>query len=275
MRDLLESVHPNGIRRVENCLIYVSHMSDRRVLVPPIRLYCDNDNCSQYMFFDEDEHDRHFLLNKLHHYLSYRCRNCKETQKVYSLLVFPEDGSTNYTADVLKVGEAPPFGPHTPSRLSTLLGPDRDLFFKGRRAESQGLGIGAFAYYRRIVENQRDRFLLEIEKVARKTNVPDSSIEAIVRARKENQFSTSVEIIKDAIPPGLLLEGQNPLKLLHSALSEGIHAMTDEDCLQYATSIRVVLAELSERIGITLEDHRGLHEAVTLLSRRSEKRAPN
>ena len=40
-----------------------------------------------------------------------------------------------------------------------LVGPDRDDFLKGRRCENQGLGVGAFIYYRRVVENQKNRIL--------------------------------------------------------------------------------------------------------------------
>jgi len=47
-----------------------------------------------------------------------------------------------------------------------MLGDNRDLFMKGRRCESQSLGIGAFVYYRRVVENQRAAILGQIIKIA-------------------------------------------------------------------------------------------------------------
>jgi hypothetical protein len=65
-----------------------------------------------------------------------------------------------------KYGERPPFGPNTPNRLLSLLGDQKDVFLKGKRCEFQGLGIGAFSYYRRVVENQKSRILDEIIKVA-------------------------------------------------------------------------------------------------------------
>ena len=58
---------------------------------------------------------------------------------------------------------------------------------------------------------------------------------------------------KVAIPESLLINGHNPILLLHNALSEGVHAMTDEQCLELASSIRIVLAELSERISALWE----------------------
>jgi hypothetical protein len=59
--------------------------------------------------------------------------------------------------------------------------------------------------------------------------------------------------------------------LLHSALSEGIHAQTDEECLEIATSIRVVLSELADRISIALKDHAELKQAVSRLLNRNTR----
>ena len=56
----------------------------------------------------------------------------------------------------------PPFGPPTPARVITLIGPDKEYYLKGRRAENQGMGIGAFSYYRRVVENQKNRIIDEV-----------------------------------------------------------------------------------------------------------------
>jgi hypothetical protein len=58
---------------------------------------------------------------------------------------------------------------------------------------------------------------------------------------------------------------RNPLTLLHSALSEGLHAQTDEECLEIATSIRVVMADFAERMGQALKDEAELTSAVSRL----------
>ena len=69
----------------------------------------------------------------------------------------------------LSYGEYPPFGERTPAKVITMIGPDRDLFLNGRRAENHGLGIGASAYYRRVVENQKDRIFDMIIEAAEAT----------------------------------------------------------------------------------------------------------
>src|SRR5262249_3318687 len=158
-----------------------------------------------------------------------------------------------------KFGELPAYGPPTPSRLISLLGPGRELFLKGRRCEIQGLGIGAFVYYRRVVEGQ---ILAEILKVAQTISAPQEAIDALQAAEAENQFSKAMDDVKNAIPQRLLINGQNPLTLSHAALSKGLHTHSDETCLELATDIRLILAELAELLGHALKDERELKEAV-------------
>jgi hypothetical protein len=195
--------------------------------------------------------------------LQYRCRNCEESYKTFSLLYDPMlDGL--YSA-AIKIGEWPPFGPPTPARVITLVGPDKDNFLKGRRCESQGLGIGAFAYYRRVVENQKNRLLSEIIRVCRRTGASAEIIESLEAAKAETQFSKAIDKVKPAVPEVLKIDTHNPLTLLHTALSDGLHDQSEEHCLDLATAIRVVLFELAERIGQALKDEKELRTAVSKL----------
>ena len=61
------------------------------------------------------------------------------------------------------------------------------------------------------------------------------------------------------------MDSQNPLKLLHKALSICVHSESDENCLKIAHSIRMVLIDLSERIKQALSDHAELHSAISNL----------
>lgn len=195
-------------------------------------------------------------------FLRYVCRNCRQRGKTFAVDMY---ASGTGGGIAIKVGEWPPFGPPTPARLISLIGPDRDLFLRGRRGENQGLGIGAFAYYRRVVENQKNRLLDEIIRVSRQLGVKADKIAVLEGAKKETQFGKAVDMVKDAIPESLLIQGHNPLTLLHKALSEGLHAESDEECLAAAKAIRVVLAALAERIGEVLRDDAELKEAVSRL----------
>jgi len=134
------------------------------------------------------------------------------------------------------------------------------------------LGIGAFAYYRRVIENQKDKIFDEIIRVSERLNASKELLDDLAAAKEETQFSKAVEAVKHGIPQVLLLNGQNPLTLLHSALSEGLHAQTDEKCLELATSIRVILTEFVERVATALKDEAELNKAVNrLIQERGQK----
>ena len=90
-------------------------------------------------------------------------------------------------------------------------------------------------------------------------------INTLRAAQQEIQFNKSMKSVKDAIPAALLINGQNPITLLHSALSVGLHTESDEICLQFAHAARLVLIELADRLGQALKDEAELNNAVKLL----------
>lgn len=198
----------------------------------------------------------------------YTCKNCEEAQKIYTLkfIQLSEELKTRFIpGKIMKVGEYPPFGDFIPAKVMMLVGKERDFFLKGRRCENQSLGIGAYAYYRGIVENQKDKLIDEIIKVCKKLGKQEALIAELENAKAEIQFSKAIDSIKEELPTSLYIEDQNPLKLLHKAVSKGIHNMTDEECLQYAESIRIILFELTERINVILKDSKEIHDAISVL----------
>ena len=148
--------------------------------------------------------------------------------------------------------------------MISLVGPDRDLFLKGRRAEIEGLGVGAFSYYRRIIEEQ-NRLLDEIIRVAHHLGVSTEIIIRLEDAQREVQFSKAVENVKDAIPRVLYIKGHNPFTLLHSALSEGLHDTSDEEYLVAANDIRLILVAFAERLTEAMQEQKELDEALSRL----------
>lgn len=241
------------------------------MVLPEIELHCITPQCDGVRFFapkDESYLQPKVLTEK---FITYRCRNCRKMTKTYALWVFLGEDEKN--GEVYKLGEHPSFGPPTPARLISLIGSEKEYFLKGRRAENQGLGIAAFAYYRRGIESQKNRILDEIIKVSEKVSAPKEVLEDLSRAKQETQFSKAVDAVKHGVPQTLLLNGHNPLTLLHSALSEGLHAQTDEQCLELATSIRVVMADLAERLAQALKDEAELNDVLgRLIGTNSSKR---
>ena len=269
LKEFLESVPPSQLRHVTDALKR-DGKGDNWLCIPELELHCDA--CGGVRVFRSESGNLPYVGQRGvvdDVFSRYLCSNCRSERKHYSVAVILTN--TIPEADLYKYGEYPPFGQPTPTRLLRLLGDQRELFLKGRRCEFQGLGIGAFSYYRRVVEHQKASIFDEIIKAAKRLNAAKESLEALAAARDETQFSKSVALVKDAIPPALLVHGHNPLTLLHSALSEGLHDRTDEHCLELAQEIRVVLADLAERISLALKDHAELTAAVTRLLTRERK----
>jgi len=239
-----------------------------QIALEELQLFCKNESCKGIRFFEPTKEKIYPQEGKGELlFLSYQCKNCEDTIKIYPILFHLQDSNK---ATIVKIGEWPSFGTPTPTRLLSLVGSEKDYFLKGRRAENQGLGIGAFAYYRRVVENQKNRIFDEIIKVVELTKSDTSWADALRNAKNETQFTKAVESLKGGIPDSLLIDGHNPLTLLHSALSEGLHAESDEDCLEFANTIRIVLSAFAERIGEILKDQSELKQALSkLLSKKT------
>jgi len=199
--------------------------------------------------------------------VTYRCRNCQISGKVCAVSV----GQIDDKVIAVKFGELPEFATPSTPRLDRLLGEARHLFRKGQACESQGLGIGAFGYYRRVVESQRDAILDETIKAAKAIEAGDELLQRLDLARNEREFTRSIEMAADALPGALLIAGQNPLKILHGALSEGLHDQPDERCLELAESIRVVLVGLSQRTAELVADNAKLRQALGKLNTRAQR----
>ena len=259
----LESGPPGAVRTISN-LFSMAKGIPSNVDTPDIKLYCSTETCNGFRIFTCPSPSTKCLGGNV--FLNYVCRNCKGSSKVYALRVdwikahqFEASGMAE------KYGEIPAFGPPLPSRLISMVGADRKLFLKGWRAELQSLGIGSFAYYRRVVEHQKKHIFEEIHKAAERLGSDRELLSSLTSAKEETQFSKAIDLVKNVLPDGLKVQGQDPLKLLHRALSKGVHNLSDEECLGRAQAIRVILTELVSNIAQVMKDEREVSAAIKKL----------
>jgi len=258
MKEFLETVPPYKEVEIEDINIrdFFGSLSPNK---PDIYIFCEE--CDGERYFDTDSS---CIYNENYQIMTYyySCKNCNSSNKFFTVI-----GKSNSSekGTIRKIGEFPVFGPPTPSKLISLIGPDKDNFLKGRRCENQGLGIGSYAYYRRVVESQKNRIIDKIIKICEQYDNNSEIISQLESAKNETQFSQAVDMIKQNLPSSLLINGHNPLKLLHKALSKGIHELSDEECLSRANSIRIVLTELCQRMNELLKDDKDLKNAIDSL----------
>ncbi len=262
--DLLSKYPPGEVHSITNLGISRSPSSLPILMKPRLKIHCPDSFCNGVRFFDAYQTKRVTLTEKWSRvFLHYSCSNCRSRSKIFAIMARWNDAADE--GEAVKLGEWPPFGPQVSLGTISILGKNKDLFLMGRRAEVQGLGIGAYAYYRRVIESQKDHMIDEIIRVLRKTNSPETQIEKLKSARTEKQFKKAVELISDAIPQALLINGYNPLALLEQAITKGSDARHDNEALKLATSIRIIITELAERLVRALEDQTDLDKAVNYI----------
>lgn len=270
----LEKTPPNHLTQISDLVapefVAGQFVYSSKLNTPTLQLYCTHASCTRSMNFRciaISDDARHLMTdNFASFYITFRCSNCQIHQKVFSLAArISRLGAPR--GECYKYGESPPFGPHVPQKLFKLVGSESETFIKGYRCEAHGLGIGAFTYYRRVVENQKKNIIGEIITVSEKMGVPEDKIKTLREAMEETQFSRALNMAKSVMPESLLIEGHNPMRLLYRALSKGVHELTDEECLVRASSVREVLCELSERLSFLSKNKAELKKAVSTLTR--------
>jgi hypothetical protein len=144
---------------------------------------------------------------------------------------------------ISKVGQHPAPDISIDKRIGKLLGSNVELYKKGRICESQSYGIGAFAYYRRLLEETISALLDEIaDLVAVKDR--DVYMKGLENVGKEKTAENKIAVAKNLLPPNLISGGVNPLATLYDILSVGLHAKSDDDCIGLAVTVRQVFESL-------------------------------
>jgi hypothetical protein len=292
--DFLAAHPPNKERIVSGMGRHMEPLGPNFVLATPnLSLHCRSCGGNR-TFRCEGGHDGQLYYNNWNkRFLTYVCGNCpgeRKTSKTYALAccwkftskpkrparlagrpivesVVPNVKQEDLQ-EALKLGEWPPFGPISPRELLKLVDADRAFFEAGRRAEAEGMGIGAFAYYRRVVENQRKALFDEIISAAERLKVSAEIIDALKQDRDKWQFSQSLKGLKAVMPERLKVHGHSPLALLHQALSHNLHSESDETCLEAAKDIRIVLTDLAEQLDSVLKDQIEVEKTVGRLTRK-------
>ena len=181
----------------------------------------------------------------------YICSSC-ENYEFKFFLEFIKTGKSrsnenNYVGYVWKIGQTPAWEIKIDKNLEKALGDHSDMYKKGLVSESQSYGIGAYAYFRRITENIIDELLNSVASLIGEED-REKYQEALEKVKKTRVTEEKIDLIVDLLPESLQPDGFNPLKSLHSALSDGIHNKSDDDCLEAADTIKEILTYLLEEI---------------------------
>lgn len=171
------------------------------------------------------------------------------------------------TFSLRKIGQFPSIERRPASEVyAYLTQTDRDLYSKALGNLSNGYGIGAYAYFRRIIENEIKRIIadfsqLEIENSDKVKQAWDSYNNG------KYQMSNLIDAISGFLPISLKDMGGNPLKLLYQQASEGIHNFSEEECLEKSQHIDKLLQFVIKRTASLKNEIQDIQSAMKSLSK--------
>jgi hypothetical protein len=237
---------------------------------PPIHMFCPQPCKSEQTFQMTNEYYGTLeapgtpvsgLISKV----IYTCAACGKFQRIFMLYFSP---GCDF---VMKVGQYPPWSIDVDKKVSRMLGDHVEYFRRGLVCKSQGYGLGAVAYYRRIVEKVIDVLLDQITQLIPPED-QDKYKKALDETKKTIVTQDKIELVKDMLPAILRPSGMNPLGILYQALSEGLHDKDEDECLVIADSIKGSLVFLVNQVLAAQEQGRTFTDGMKkLLDKKSKK----
>jgi hypothetical protein len=146
-----------------------------------------------------------------------------------------------------KVGQFPAYDIGLNENLKKYLNEEDQINYrKALTCLSISYGIGSFAYFRRIIENEIKRIIKDISEL----EFDDVQIvrDAYTTFSKDFQMAKLIDTLNKHIPSSLKDLGDNPIRLLYEQLSGGIHEFTEEECIEKAQSIDILLNYVIKKV---------------------------
>jgi len=225
---------------------------------PAISLFCHECNGSQTFNMNNDYYDDFTYGGQCSGLIiraEYICMHCQNVTRHFFIKISDDKKW------IMKVGQFPAWEIRGNIDIENMLQNYKDYYKKGLVCESQGYGIGAFGYYRRIVEEIIDQLLDEISTLLAGEELIKYT-EALEKTKKTTVAQEKIELVKELLPQILRPDNMNPLQILHSALSEGLHARSDEECLEYADQCRKIIIFLVVQVRISKNSAKEFKESM-------------
>ena len=173
-------------------------------------------------------------------HLEFTCVSCKKSKRKYHV----EQIIDGETIRLQKYGELPKKQLERNPVLQRFLKDDLENYEKAVICLSHEYGVAAFAYFRRIVENNIDKLLDLVQEDAQSSSANTEANSELVELKKNPPMSKKIEFANRALPEHLNPDGLNPLGRLYQVLSEAVHNFSEEECLNKAKITSECLAYL-------------------------------
>lgn len=177
-----------------------------------------------------------------------RCTGCGREQAHEFVCWVEVDAEKKWAR---KVGQVPPWTKRIDKTFAKALGNDAELYRRALDCISRAYGLGACAYLRRVVEHQIDPILRLILQVSEAAGADESELNEVRRTIEGKNFDEKAKLAYRVAPSSLIVEGTNPIKIIYSHFSAGVHTLDEEAALhvaaEIATALEYVVIELNRQ----------------------------
>jgi hypothetical protein len=207
-------------------------------------------------------------LGNLAHVI-YHCANCKNSSVTFIIL-------TNLisTAElaIQKVGQFPPQEVIPSKAVKKALGDRLSLYVKGMTCRQHSFGIGAHAYFRRLIEETTGDMLDALADALRELGVDPTALKKVEQAKQAQPFDEKVRLAAEVFPEHLRPGGQNPFGLLHTLLSRGLHTLSDDECLEIVDDMKDILEYVFKELKAYVAERKVYAERLKVISARASRK---
>jgi hypothetical protein len=148
----------------------------------------------------------------------------------------------SFVAAVQKIGQYPPMSIEIPKTLEKNLGGGAAALYKrGLINRNEGYGLGAITYIRRVVEDKTDELIEVVSQLAKSHNIDSEVIKKIEAVKNERTtYDQKLRLAATVLPESLMVDGVHPLGILYGLVSQGIHDLSEEECIKIADETKSV-----------------------------------
>jgi hypothetical protein len=173
-----------------------------------------------------------------------------------------------------KIGQFPTLEEEIPPELEKqIAGDDLEFYRRALRCRNFNFGIAALAYLRRVVENRMNDLLDLIAEAARQAGYGAEELRRLEEVKASRVFDDKVSYAALILPPSLRPGGTNPFDLLHDLASEGIHHLSDAECIDVFDRSRVVFEHAFIELKVREAKDKSFLEGLSQLQKRKSKPA--
>jgi len=219
------------------------------ILPKELKMFCNDEKCSQETWWQTGSPAVHFGSSDRIEERRYTCKNCGKNYQYYNFIW--QEGM------FIKVGQWPPLSIAVLPELTKALGrEDADLYKKALINANFNHGLGAVAYFRRVLENKVNALLDLIAEAAANEQVGAYDLKRIEDVKTSHRVEDKIEVASQLLPASLKPGGHNPLDKLYTLASAGLHGESDEECLDIFSEARFVFEYLFKNLTVSNEEAR-------------------